>query len=253
MYPGSLVKVMEVRVLKVVINIRIVFKTPFNIGSGALSDSLADNPTLKDAILVPALPGSSLKGRTRHECERIIRTLTSDDNTVCHGPAPDNMCPLDPVRFGRLDEKACSVCRIFGSPWLPSTVQFPDLRWEFRDEFENERPPDTMIRYGVSIGRTRRVAEEQRLFTIETFAPTKATAFTGRLSGQFPDDDLERYGQVGLLVAGLRTITSLGGGRSRGLGWCQIEAKPADILNKEEMIIDDNTLREGLARWLSLK
>lgn len=240
--------------MKVVIDIRIVFKTPFNIGSGALADSLADNPTLKDATLVPVLPGSSLKGRTRHECERIVRTLTDDENAVCHGPAPDNMCPLDPARIGRSDEKGCPICHIFGSPWLPGTAQFPDLHWEFRDEFESkrERPPDTMVRYGVSIGRTRRVAEEQRLFTIETFAPTKQAVFIGRIAGDFSNNDWDGYGQVGLLVAGLRAITSLGGSRSRGLGWCQVKAMPSEILEGEEIIIDENTLKEGLTRWLKL-
>lgn len=243
----------EVTTLEVVIDVRVVFKTPFNVGSGALADSLADKPTVKDGSAMPVLPGSSLKGRARHECERIVRSLTNDERAVCHGPTADTMCPLDPVNL-RLDDqvKVCPVCQVFGSPWLRGIAQFPDLHWELQDEFEDERPPDTVVRDGVSISRTRRVAEEQRLFTTETFAPTRETAFAGRISGDFPDNDQVRYGQVGLLVAGLRAITSLGGGRSRGLGWCRVEARPAEILEGEELAITDETLKEGLARWLNL-
>jgi CRISPR/Cas system CSM-associated protein Csm3 (group 7 of RAMP superfamily) len=244
--------VKEVSTLKVVIDVRVVFKTTFNVGSGALADSLADKPTVKDGAAMPILPGSSLKGRARHECERIVRSLTGNDSIVCHGPSAESMCPLDPIRL-RLDDrvKACPVCQVFGSPWLPAAAQFPDLRWEHQDEFGEERPPDTMIRHGVSISRTRRVAEEQRLFTVETFAPTRETAFIGRIGGDFTDNDRERYGQVGLLVAGLRSITSLGGGRSRGTGWCRVEAKPAEILEGEELAITDGTLKEGLTQWLN--
>ena len=239
--------------MKVSIEVRVVFKTAFNIGSGALADSLADKPTVKDVAQVPVLPGSSLKGRARHECERIVRTLTSDDNAVCHGPTADNMCPLDPARLSATGQQVCPVCRIFGSPWWPGAVQFSDLHWEFRDEFTNERPPETTIRYGVGINRTRKVAEEQKLFTLETFAPTQAAAFVGCISGNLPDNATERYGQVGLLVAGLRSITSLGGGRSRGLGWCQVEARPTEVSESEEQLIDDDTLKEGLAQWLNWK
>jgi CRISPR/Cas system CSM-associated protein Csm3 (group 7 of RAMP superfamily) len=108
------------------------------------------------------------------------------------------------------------------------------------------------VRYGVSIGRARRVAEEQRLFTTETFAPTKITGFTGHISGDFPHNKWERHGQIGLLVAGLRAITSLGGGRSRGLGWCQVEAKPVEIVDGEKQSIDDDKLKEGMKQWLNL-
>ncbi len=68
--------------MRVEIDLQITFKTPFCIGSGAMADSLAKKPMLKDARRRPVLPGSTLKGRLRHECERVVRALTQDDDTV---------------------------------------------------------------------------------------------------------------------------------------------------------------------------
>lgn len=240
----------EVRPLRVEIDLQVVFKTPFCVGSGAMADSLADKPTLKDAHWLPVVPGSALKGRLRHECERIVRALTNHDSTVCHGPVPDRMCPLDPARLGRQDRGACPVCRVFGSPWLPSALCFGDLRWVLAEELAQAPLPATDLRYGVSLRRARRVAEEDRLFTVETFAPTRETTYEGQIVGHFPDDDSERYWRVGLVLAGLRAITSLGGGRSRGLGWCRIEAQAYDVLDSERFPIEMSMVREELERWL---
>ncbi len=236
--------------MRVEIKLRVIFKTPFCVGSGAMADSLAHKPMLKDAHRLPILPGSTLKGRLRHECERIVRSLTDDDNAVCHGPAPHGMCPLDPARLGHQDRKACPVCQVFGSPWLPSALRFSDLRWTLAEELADEPLPVTDLRYGVSLRRARRVAEEDRLFTTETFAPTRETTYVGQVVGHFPDDDSERYWQVALVLAGLRAITSLGGGRSRGLGWCHIEAQAYDVLDGDRFPIETPMVREELERWL---
>jgi len=239
--------------VRVAIDVRLVFQTPFNVGSGALADSLAQRPTVKDIRLMPVLPGSSLKGRTRHECERIVRTLTGQPNAVCHGPKAENMCPLDPERMDKpLEErKACPVCQVFGSPWVAGAVRFSDLHWEFCEEYAG--PPGTLIRHGVSIGRRRRVAEEGRLFSTETFAPVRDTTFLGRITGDFPAAKDNGDEQVGLLVAGLRAITSMGGGRSRGLGWCRVQARALEIQDGQEIPMGDDWLKEGLARWLNLR
>lgn len=236
--------------MRVEIDLQVIFKTPFCVGSGAMADSPADKPTLKDAHRLPVLPGSTLKGRLRHECERIVRSLTNENNAVCHGPAPDKMCPLDPARLDRPDREACPVCQVFGSPWLPSALRFGDLRWVLAKELAEEPPPATDLRYGVSLRRARRVAEEDRLFTVETFAPTREATCAGQIVGHFPDDDSERYWRVGLVLAGLRAITSLGGGRSRGLGWCRIEAQASDVLDGEYFPIETSLVREELQRWL---
>ncbi len=202
---------------------------------------------------MPVVPGSALKGRARHECEKIVRALTGRENSVCHGPRPETMCPLDPPRLKIKQDGPCPVCSIFGSPWFPSSVSFSDLVWELRDEFVSELPPDPVLRSGVSVARSRRVAADQKLFTMETFDLPGAMTFIGRISGDLPDDSVGAYGRLGLLAAGLRAVTGFGGGRSRGLGWCSVAAKPVELREGGEMAIDDALLKENLMLWFNLK
>ena len=232
------------------INLKVTFRTPFVVGTGAMTGSDADKPTAKDANHRPIIPASALKGRLRHRCEALIRALADDQNAVCHGPAAEQMCPLDPDRLDRWPE-VCPICQIFGGPGRPGALTFSDLHWALADEWPgNDQPPPTDIRYGVSIRRARRVAEPQRLFTLETFGPATETVYTGRIVGYFPDQDDDRYWRVALVLGGLRLIHALGGGRSRGLGWCQIDAQAYDVLDGDRFDIETEMLQEALRQWL---
>jgi hypothetical protein len=73
----------------------------------------------------------------------------------------------------------------------------------------------------VSLNRHRGVAEAQRLFFIETTPAQPHLTFT---NPEAVVGMLEDVAQAKLLLAGLRTIIALGGGRSRGFGWTAIEA-----------------------------
>ena len=73
----------------------------------------------------------------------------------------------------------------------------------------------------VSPNRRRGVAEAQRLFFIETTPAQPRLTFT---NPEGVVGILEDVAQAKLLLAGLRTIIALGGGRSRGFGWTAIEA-----------------------------
>jgi len=61
------------------------------------------------------------------------------------------------------------------------------------------------------------VAEEALLYTTEVFQPGGAITLAGGIEGQVEEDDLA------LLVAGLDGLFALGGGKSRGLGWCRCQ------------------------------
>ena len=80
--------------MQVEIELKVTFDTPFSIGTGAMADSVADKPLIKDAGRRPVIPGSSLKGKVRHECERIIRALITPwpDRWKCEAHDPDRMC-----------------------------------------------------------------------------------------------------------------------------------------------------------------
>ena len=61
--------------MRINVTLDALLASPLHIGSGARADSLADKPLVKDARGFPIIPGSSLRGKTRHACERIVRSL----------------------------------------------------------------------------------------------------------------------------------------------------------------------------------
>ncbi|HLB49398.1 MAG TPA: RAMP superfamily CRISPR-associated protein [Anaerolineales bacterium] len=232
--------------MQVTINVEAAFASPFVVGTGALADSPADKPTAKDGWGRPIIPGSSLKGRLRHTCEELVRALVGED-VVCHGPGADRTCPYDPALKG-FGADYCPVCQVFGASTRRSPFHFSDLHWKLLGTAPPEQWPPTELRPGVSIRRSRRVAEEGRLFLVETFGRPRESGsaevvYVGKIVGHMPDDDPHRLGYVGLLLAGLRTMTSLGGARSRGLGRCHMEGRAEGIQETE--------WQEGLKQWLN--
>lgn len=228
------------------IEVVVSFATPFNVGTGALAGSRADKPMIKDAWRVPYVPGSTLKGRLRHECERLVRTLTGDDLAVCRGPQPETMCPnLANVTGG----PPCPVCRIFGRPGRPGIFAFSDLALlsDLHPQPDDRAALRTDSRFGVSLSRRRRVAKEDLLYTTEVWSRGPDTLiFEGTIEGQIAgSDDLW---QVALLLAGLRSLLALGGGRSRGLGWLRPVTGLTVRLDTQPQTVD---VKEVLAAWLS--
>ena len=231
--------------MRVEIALRVDFETPFSVGTGAMAGITVDKHPYRDALNRPVIPGSSLKGRARHSCEAILRTLTGDENSACHSPRAETMCPQDPRR-DTMDY--CPVCQIFGGPSRGAAFTFSDLQWELADHWETLAPP-TDIRNGVSIRRTRRVSEPNRLHKTETFAPAQETRYDGQISGHLPDEEATRYALAALLAVGLKNIRSLGGSRSRGLGRCKVSVEVEEMVEGELNLISDGQLREGLSTW----
>jgi CRISPR/Cas system CSM-associated protein Csm3 (group 7 of RAMP superfamily) len=67
-----------------------VVETALCVGAGGSTGSLADKPIIRTAEGKLLIPASQLKGRVRHECEKIARGLGW---SVCDSPKPDRMCP----------------------------------------------------------------------------------------------------------------------------------------------------------------
>jgi CRISPR/Cas system CSM-associated protein Csm3 (group 7 of RAMP superfamily) len=201
----------------VTIEVTVITETPFSIGAGTLPGSLADKGLVRDRRGWPLLPASSLKGVLRHQAERLARRLTPDV-TLCHAPSPDRMCQS--TRYDDL----CPLCRIFGSPWYPASLQFDDLELtgpaDVIEMLEITVPPAfaTGRRYGVAVSRRRRVAEDQLLYSREVFLPGAPLEFggAGAITGR-----VEQSG-LALLWAAARTLRNLGGARSGGLGWGRV-------------------------------
>jgi CRISPR/Cas system CSM-associated protein Csm3 (group 7 of RAMP superfamily) len=190
------------------------------VGAGGSSGSLADKPIVRNSEGNLLIPASQIKGRLRHECEKIARGLHW---AVCDSPNPQTMCPQRAgltENFDRPEYQVpdyygthCLICQIFGNPVLPSRILFDDLICT-----EDPENLAEILRPGVTINRRRRVAEEQKLYFLETSPANAQLKFTGHIH-LFGAPD---YAGA-LILAGMRHIHALGGSKSAGLGWLHWE------------------------------
>jgi len=190
------------------------------VGAGGSSGSLADKPIVRNSEGNLVIPGSQIKGRLRHECEKIARGLHW---AVCYSPNPQTMCPQRAGLTENFDRpeyhvpgyegKHCLICQIFGNPVLPSRILFDDLICT-----EDPENLAEVLRPGVTINRCRRTAEEQKLYFLETSPANAQLKFTGHI--HLPSQP--NYAGA-LIIAGMRHIHALGGGKSAGLGWLHWE------------------------------
>lgn len=216
------------------IQLTAVIDTALCVGAGGSTGSLADKPIIRNAQNQLVIPASQVKGRLRHECEKLARALRW---AICESPNPQTMCPQrshlpinspESRRFKRDEYRSedrgrgstdqdntlyhCLICQIFGNPVLPAKVQFDDLICT--------SDPDSLpevLRPGVTISRSRRTAEEQKLFFLETSPVNAELNFVGQIHFQA---GVEPWMKA-LLLSGLYHIHALGGSKSAGLGWLQ--------------------------------
>ncbi|GAB1541007.1 hypothetical protein NUACC21_36760 [Scytonema sp. NUACC21] len=210
-----------------------IVDTALCVGAGGSSGSLADKPIVRTAKGELLIPASQLKGRVRYECEKLARGLHLP---VCDSPNPQTMCPqragftkdfnrrFQNSNFEIKDCKGyhCPICQIFGNPVLPSRVLFDDLICT-----EDPANLPEVLRPGVTLNRRRRIAEDQKLFFLETSPVNIQLSFQGDihiLPGCPP------YTKA-LLLAALRHIHALGGSKSGGLGWLHWQFSPQEIDN----------------------
>ncbi|MBD1821817.1 CRISPR-associated protein Csm3 [Cyanobacteria bacterium FACHB-DQ100] len=204
------------------------------VGAGGSSGSLADKPIVRNAENNLVIPASQIKGRLRHECEKIARGLGWQ---ICQTPNAGMMrlrqeevaenpyvsqFQRDEYRVpGYPDTYHCLISQIFGDPTLPSRIILNDLVYE-----ENPENLPEVLRPGVSINRRRRTAEEQKLYFLETSPANAQLRFTGKLH-LLPSLTPTRPDYAKALIwVGLQHIHALGGGKSAGLGWLHWELPP---------------------------
>ncbi len=189
------------------INIEVKTLTDFHTLGPGRTLPLLDRPIQVDGSGCPIIPGSLIRGRVRAHLERLLRAR---GRPVCRPPAPQNMCPHNQEVVGKLaptGDPYCLACRIFGSAWRDSGVVFSD----FHLDGELQEFP---TRTGVGISRRLGTVQAERLFLTETAPP--GLRFTGKAEGWLTREE------AGWLLAAIRLVTHLGGGKSRGLGQVQI-------------------------------
>lgn len=191
--------------------LEVTLDSPLHIGGEMRLHTQADRPLLKTADGWPYIPATSIKGVLRHETEQLVRAVLGAD-AVCYAPQPERMC--QPLSGSDL----CPVCTIFGSPWEESRLYLSDLMIvaEQAQHLSLERA-QTETRPGVRINRRRRTAEDDFLFQTELFQPGVDWKFAGPATFYGSEIDLTP------LYVAARAVSMLGGGRSRGLGWCDLK------------------------------
>ncbi|MEG4496218.1 RAMP superfamily CRISPR-associated protein [Microcoleus sp. F10-C6] len=210
-----------------------VIDTALCVGAGGSSGSLADKPIVRNAEGNLLIPGSQIKGRLRHECEKIARGLGWE---VCESPnagkmvirrdnAPEKFKRSDYEVSGYNDTYHCLMSQIFGDPVLPSRIIIDDL-------ICTEEPDNLpeVIRPGVTMNRRRRTAEEKKLYFLETSPPHVSLKFQGQIH-LLPN--CPNYAKP-LMLAGFKHIHALGGSKSAGLGWLSWEKLPEFEVTEED-------------------
>ncbi|MBD2137685.1 CRISPR-associated protein Csm3 [Anabaena sp. FACHB-1237] len=198
------------------ISLTAIIDTALCIGAGGSDGSLADKPIVRNAEGKLLIPASQLKGRLRHECEKIATALGWQ---IFPAPKAEILCPNEDQVHEEFQQQYqlenykgyhCFVSQIFGNPILPSRIIVSDLICDMQKEDLPE-----VIRPGVTINRRRRTSEEKKLYFLETSLPNSKLEFTGAIQ-LLPD--CPEYTKP-LILAALHHIYALGGSKSAGLGW----------------------------------
>jgi len=211
--------------------------------------TLADKSLLRDGWRRPILPGSQVKGRLRHACEELARSLQIP---VCQSPTAETMCPQD-TRIPEVNgQRYCLICQIFGSPHYRGALTFRDLVYEPElqepaDREELYREAES-LRPGIGVERRRGVVQEGLLFLIETSAPGTEPHFhhVAAIEGDLPGRE-----HALLVLLGLRKILNWGGGKSRGLGWSVVKYQAR--YDDQPFDLDDPAGKEALKRLCASK
>lgn len=224
---------------------RLVFDSAHRIGAErSMAVDAPDSPVLRTVNGRPYIPGSSIKGAWRAYTEAVLHTIQESQG---HGKfANDPLEQEGMPEYGLTDEKVRKIKKDFRDADLPEA----DLDAALREEstwvgrlFGNAAvsaklfikdaiiDDDSWLRFevrdGVGIDRDSGRAGDGLKYQYEV-VPAGAV---------FPFEILVENGseaELGLVLLGLRAFERgeilLGGNKSRGLGWCHLQAKgePAD-------------------------
>lgn len=216
--------------------------TPLHIGSGKPELELGevDMPIIKDANNQPYIPGSSMKGRTRSEAERLLR---KEGVWVCSPPDTRNMCGSKKNN----PEEFCLCCKIFGTAGNISVAS----KTRFRDAYPTKKVETLMQRTGTAIDRQTETVSRGALYSIEAVPP--GTVFDFEIVAENLTDE-----ELKLLLASVKSVehSALGGASSRGFGKVKIdfttvvERTAGYYLGKEA---ERELSGETLKKWLKEK
>ena len=204
------------------IALTVTAETALSVGAAGSAGTLADTLIVRDGLGRPIIPGSQLKGKLRHAAEQFLRSLGHDI------PSPFELPPRS--------EQATPIRTLFGSPQQVSALRFADLICDI-DPHMARLPGINRVRPSVTINRRRGTAEDQHLLLRETAREGLVFQSDRAITGK-----LDSLAHAALLWAALRLSDRWGGAKSRGLGWCSLNAQiywdntPMSVLQMAEAL-----------------
>ena len=217
------------------IDLSIRMRSKWHCGSGE-GGVLVDRLIRRDSRNWPFIPGSTLKGVIRENCEKLSRTLGFPDPL---DPHCDNL-EENPALFCPLIQVKSPIDAVFGNKYEEGGLIFRDARLD-RDVYRGGASFQTRIRLCRGLG----TAAEQQLFSSEYAIPLN---FKTTIDGYHRDlvcyeaenaDDPEfpPYGYC-LLIAGICAVERIGGDKSTGSGSVQFEIESV-VYNQKSFYKED--------------
>jgi len=214
------------------------FEAPFHCGTG-IREGLIDRTVIRDAQGLLYVPGSTLKGVLREQCEWVCEFYAVDGEKKRRVASPHDAGSVL-TEFGGTPSL---VTHVFGSQLAPCGLLFSDARLTHRAR-RDYRDGQTATLTQVRLDRVYRTAMDEALFTSQFGIPD--LTFTGTIIGQLAtaplaelaceeiDDNEETFTLTPspallLLLAGLHLIERVGGNRSSGKGACRCEIKRLEL------------------------
>ncbi len=208
----------------------IVFAESWRIGSGEAAGQHLDGQVRKDSHGLPFVPGSTVRGLARQELSWLAEVFGEE---LCDG----SLERRDGTRgtLCGVDRKAlCARCALTGSPHSEGRVGWGAARLGLGGVSEQRRGrlaaqaalvPGLLTRAHprTSLDDRSGRAEDERLFCYEEAIADLEVGGVLEIDPGLPP----RY--IALLVAALRAMREVGGGRRRGLGACRIRIDRAEL------------------------
>ncbi|MGV3720921.1 MAG: RAMP superfamily CRISPR-associated protein [Actinomycetota bacterium] len=211
--------------MKVQLTYTLSFETASHVGAGLGFARMVDElvvragPARGQGSRLPYVPGTTLKGRVRREVERLAAAL----QLRTHSRAPGGRVCKD---------AACLSCRLFGSTFRQGSLYFSEA---FLDPALVRAPSSdrfalAQVRAGTRVERATRCVERKLLFSRENAGA--GLVFQASVQGYLdprPGQESKLPLELWLLLAGLRSLEKVGGGRTRGLGRCDIQLVSLEV------------------------
>jgi len=205
------------------IRYRVNFRSDYHIGSGLGITGMADDLIVKDSNQGLPLPGTTLKGLIKDATEDVVDALgirhKMCDGTVANG---GRLCGVN-------RDETCLMCLLFENRGSHKPFRFQSARRRdvLADLLDDERMSPVVqgsTRYESHnrIERRTGTAASGALFSYELGGRNQPFSSSVAQRYCFSSGDQEKDA-LALLVAGMRFVSRLGGGRRRGKGRCRLQ------------------------------